>query len=215
MYRGILFDFDGTLADTAITIIKRFHEVFQECGYPDVTDKQIKDTIGLPLDTSFMILQPSIDEKRAKELCEVYRIGYEKTALSLLQAYPGTKDVLNHFREQGFKMAVTSSKKTDIIVKMIAKLGFNSYFDALLGEDTVMHKKPAPDMALKAMELLNLKPEETIVVGDSKYDIEMGNAAGCTTIYALYGYGDPQIVAQAEPKAVVTDIYELIGVIGQ
>lgn len=203
MIRACLFDFDGTIADTAPTIIFTFHATFEETGLADCTDDQIRATIGLPLNTSFMVLHPEIDPKRAQELCEVYRKIYAARAFKKLVMYPHIEETLKRCQAQGMKLAVVSSKRTEMIVQMTQTLGIDTLFSALLGEDAVLNKKPAPDMALKALELLGGIPaDEAVVIGDSAYDIEMGERAGCHTIWAAYGYGTEEAVGPKNPNRI-------------
>ena len=182
MIRACLFDFDGTIADTAPTIIFTFHATFEETGLADCTDDQIRATIGLPLNTSFMVLHPEIDPKRAQELCEVYRKIYAARAFKKLVMYPHIEKTLKRCQTQGMKLAVVSSKRTEMIVQMTQTLGIDTLFSVLLGEDAVLNKKPAPDMALKALE--------------------MGERAGCHTIWAAYGYGTEEAVGPKNPDRI-------------
>lgn len=213
MYKAILFDFDGTLADTAPTIIQRFKETFALAGLPDRSEKEIRATIGLPLSTSFMKLQPTITADRALELCDIYREGYEEEAIKILRAFPGTEQVLRYLKDQGYKTAVVSSKKTDLIIEMTQALGISDLFDQLLGEDKVKHKKPAPDMALLGMELLKADKAETLVVGDSTYDIAMAKSAGVDSVWASYGYGRREDVLQLNPDYTIGKITDLLTIL--
>lgn len=209
MVKAVLFDFDGTLADTAPVIVACFHESFKAFGLPDRTDAEIRSTIGLPLFDSFLKLQPSLSKERAKTIVAHYRDSYQDWALRVLKPYPGTEDILKGLKAQGYALAVVSSKMTYLIEKMVQALGFAKYFDLLVGEELVAHKKPAPDMDLYAMEKLHADPKQTTMVGDSTYDIGMGNAAGIRTIWASYGYGTKEAVLSQHPTQVIQAITDL------
>lgn len=210
MIRACLFDFDGTIADTAPTIVFTFHTTFEAVGLEDRSDADIRATIGLPLDTSFMVLHPEIDRQRAQELCEIYRRTYEARAFKKLVMYPGIADLLTRCHTAGMKLAIVSSKRTEMIRQMTRQLKIDTLFDALLGEDTVIAKKPAPDMALKALNLLgDLSASSAVVIGDSPYDIQMGRRAGCATVWAAYGYGAPAAVMQEHPDRTAQTPAEL------
>lgn len=213
MAKALLFDFDGTLADTASIIISTFHHSFKLKGIADRTDAEIKATIGLPLFNSYKKLHPELSDEDCNHLVKLYRANYLEVALKNLKAYPHVEEVLKKAKEDGYKMAVVSSKLTSLIELMVHALHFDSYFLAYIGEDQPVRKKPAPDMALLAMKKLGVKPEESIVIGDSPYDIRMGNSAGCQTVWASYGYGSFDSVMKEKPTYRIKNIEELIDVL--
>ena len=204
MISALLFDFDGTIGDTAFTILQTFHRTFTLEGLDDRSDERICATIGLPLKDSFLVLHPEIDSKRADELCVTYRDIYRKEAFKTLKMYPGMAEMLNWLRAQGYKMAVVSSKRTELIAEMVQALRIRDLFDCLIGEDLVRHKKPAPDMALLALQKLGItNPATAVVIGDSAYDIAMGREAHTHTIWASYGYGQRAAVLKEGPEKIV------------
>ena len=214
MIRAVLFDFDGTVADTAKTIVETFRSTLSQAGLKEHTEAEIRATIGLPLNTSFMILENQLSLEEANKLCAIYEEIYQETAFKKLEAYDGIREVLKDVRSRGLKAAVVSSKKTRIIEEMVQALDIAEYFDVLLGEDQVENKKPAPDMALKALRLLgDIDPSEGLVLGDSTYDIRMGNTAGCHTVWASYGYGKGDDVLKENPDFIVEDPRGLAGIL--
>ena len=109
----------------------------------------------------------------------------------LLRVLPGVEDFLQLIRETSSLSAIVTTDKTDRAEKAMETLGLTKYFDLIIGGDAVTHAKPSPDLALKAMEVLDRSKAKTIVVGDHPVDIHMGVGAGVAqNIGVLTGLSD-------------------------
>ncbi len=91
--------------------------------------------------------------------------------------------------------------------RVLEEVGLSGYFDVVLGSDSVDEKKPSPKPIYKVMEILSFRSDETLIVGDSNYDIESGKAAGTTTIAVSYGYRDASVLKDAD--FIIDDIRDL------
>lgn len=213
MYRNILLDFDGTMGDTRETIVNVFHKVIENAGLPQRDQSLISSTIGMSLTKAFVFLFPGMDEKKAEEMTLAYRDVYEKTWRDDLKPMPGLHDTLKELKDKGCRLAVTSSRTTAFIEKLCEQLGVSQYFDLYVGDDMVSNPKPAPDMAIFALQKMGANKGETLLVGDTHYDMAMGHAAGLKTVYARYGYGDEESVKYDYPDYEIDSISGILKIV--
>lgn len=208
---SIIFDFDGTLADTNRGIIATFKATLDEMGLPQVDDEKIKGVIGLPLKENFTVAA-ELDSDRADEAVVVYRRLFNEIAIPTINLFPGVEDVLKALHDRKVPMAIASSRSTKSLTELSERLGISKYVPAefMFGAETVARPKPAPDIVYVAMGKLGAKPEETLVIGDTNYDIEMGKAAGCHTCAVTYGNQSAQQLTAACPDYMLDDLTKLI-----
>lgn len=185
--KTIILDFDGTIADTRSSIIKTVQMTLHELNLPLGNEKRIKELIGLPLKDTFEKAADISNCEILKIAIAKYREMYNEISLNTVQLFPHVNDTLNQLCKAGYKMAVASSKGCDSLITLLEKLGVMPYISIVLGEQDVKHKKPAPDMVLRILEMLKSLPHETLVVGDTIYDIQMGQNASCRTCGVTYG----------------------------
>lgn len=208
---SIIFDFDGTLADTNRGIIGTFQATMDKMGLPRVDEEKIKGTIGLPLKQNFTVAAEMSDEEADKAVT-IYRELFNSIAIPLTTLFPGVEEVLRTLSERKVPMAIASSRSTKSLRELCNVLGVTKYIDEeyIFGVETVARPKPAPDLVYVILGKLGAKPEETLVVGDATYDIEMGKAAGCYTCAVSYGNQSAQQLATAMPDYILDDLRKLI-----
>lgn len=141
---------------------------------------------------------------------------YETEKVRVLEPYPGVRETLGKLRRRGFPLAVLTDAHNGNALARLRKVGLDGYFDHVISFDMTGCKKPAPDAFLLALKLLQTRPEETLLVGDSlRRDIAPAQALGMITAYAKYG--DRNIRALDPPRCtpdyVLNDIGELLGVV--
>ncbi len=191
--RAILFDWDGTLADTIELILFTFAETFRVLGIPPRSREEVLSQVGRPLMEQAM----DIDPARAEEIFSTYQRIYEENHHRLVREFPGVRQALESLREKGYLMALVTSKRADGAFHDLRHFGYGGYFDAVVtADDTVMHK-PHPEPALEALRRLEAAPEEATFIGDSPFDIRCAHAAGITAGAVEWG-PFPRRVLEAE-----------------
>jgi len=191
--RAILFDWDGTLADTIELILFTFAETFRVLGIPPRSREEVLSQVGRPLMEQAM----DIDPARAEEIFSTYQRIYEENHRRLVREFPGVRQALESLRERGYLMALVTSKRADGAFHDLRHFGYGDYFDAVItAVDTVMHK-PHPEPALEALRRLEAAPEEATFIGDSPFDIRCAHAAGITAGAVEWG-PFPRRVLEAE-----------------
>lgn len=201
------------MGETQGTILETFHVAIREGGMEEKGDEALKATIGIPLLSAFKALYPRIDEAKAKELVALYRKNYLEKCFLTLKPMSGLTDTLSALEERGVRLAVVSSRRTDIIVKLCEALKIRPFFCAFVGEELVKNPKPAPDMALLAMTVLGAEKKESLMVGDTHFDMAMGRVAGIDTCFASYGYGKPETVVEDHPTYQIASLPGLLKVV--
>lgn len=206
----IIFDFDGTLADTRQLIVKTMQQTIQALGLTSCTDEQCASMIGLPLKQAFTDLIPMSDDMG--DLCvDTYRrIFNENNADYIIPTFPNVIDTLLHLSAKGYILTIASSRSRKSLLDFVQSMHLEETFSYILGADDVIHAKPHPEPVLRTLEVFGYSPVETLVIGDTKYDIEMGRRAGTRTCGVTYGNGSPQELKEAGADFMIDDFMEIL-----
>ncbi len=186
--KAVLFDFDGTLADSSEGIFKSLLYAFECDGKPAPDEATLRKFIGPPIYDSFKTLFGYADDK-IDYMIEKYRERYRKTGYSETRIYDGIPALLKALRESGIKIATASSKPTVFIEKILQENGLQAYFDYIGGTqfDNISADKSV--VLQNAMDALGVTARETVMVGDRLFDIRGAKRVGVPCIAVLYGFG--------------------------
>lgn len=186
--KAVLFDFDGTLADSSEGIFKSLIYAFQCDGKPAPDNATLRKFIGPPIYDSFKNLFGYRDDK-IDWMIEKYRERYREIGYLETKIYDGIPALLKTLRENGFKIATASSKPTVFIEKILKEHGLYEYFDYVGGTqfDNISSDKSV--ILKNAMAALDVTAHETVMVGDRLFDIRGAKGAGVPCIAVLYGFG--------------------------
>lgn len=209
----IIFDFDGTLADTTRGIVKCYNASLEIMGLPAVDPGTIAQTIGLPLRESFRTGM-SVPEERLDEATNTYRSIFESVAMPCVDGFEGVLDALSTLSSMGMKMVIASSRGTPSLLLLSNRLGIDRYISEMWGVDKVEHAKPHPEMVLRLMEKFGYEASETLVVGDTVYDLQMGKSAGCKVCAVTYGNHSRELLMTENPDFIVDNLRELPALLG-
>ena len=206
----ILFDFDGTLADSAPCAILATQQAFREHHLPVPADAAIVQQMGIPIERCFRTLGAAdLDDDAFAALLATFRKHYAAASESHIRLYPGIAALLVALKAQGRQTGIVSSKKSAILRANCEQLGISAQIDVYIGSDTVQHYKPHPEGIRLALSALNGDPAAAIYIGDATTDIEMGHAAGVKTCAVTWGAHDKTALAAAAPDIIVEDVAAL------
>ena len=208
-YKAILFDFDGTLADTAPCILKTMCETFTRMNIPVPDDDAMKATIGLPLEDALQLLGRLDDERRA-EAAALYRKLFPDYEGEFVKIFPGVNETLSRLKSDGKRMAIVTSRGAKSLLAINNHNDLGKYFETMVTNNDHLTPKPAPDMVLALLDRMHLSREEVLVVGDTTFDIEMGNHAGCDTCAVTYGNHSRSKLAMVNPTFYIDRFNELL-----
>ncbi|WP_432360584.1 pyrophosphatase PpaX [Sporosarcina sp. UB5] len=204
----LLFDFDGTLLDTNELIIQSFQTVLN-AHYPGMYEREdILPFLGPTLKETF----DRIDLTKSEQLIAEYRAWNLANHDALASEFDGVSDTLQQLKNAGFKMAIVSTKRNNMIMKGLELLSAGNLFDTIVGLDDVQNAKPHPEPLLLAMERLNATPEETMMIGDNIHDILGGKNAGVRTAGVAWSVKGEQFIREQEPDFVLHHISDLLSI---
>ncbi|MCM1020948.1 MAG: HAD family hydrolase [Muribaculum sp.] len=204
-----IFDFDGTLMDTSAVIMATIKATIKEMGLPPKTDEECRSIIGIRTDEAGRYLYPNINISN-KEFARVFRSNYNLLKKDVHEkTFPGVISTLSKLRESGCGLAIASSRRSASLSDYLDSLGIRSWFEIVVGADSVTNGKPNPEPVLTILKALNWNAEDTLVVGDADVDIMMGNAAGCKTCAVTYGNGSIPSLKAARPNYMIDTFPEL------
>ncbi len=138
---------------------------------------------------------------------------YLKRCLRHTRLFPGVRATLTRVR--GLRLAVATNKPRNSTERILRGLHVRNRFRVVLGGDDVKLRKPHPEIFLKALRRLRVRPRETLVVGDSEFDIEAGRRAGCQTCAVTWGFGSRRELARLNPDFTISSFPALIRVLKQ
>ena len=210
--KNIVFDFDGTLLDTARQIMATIHATVTEMGLPPKTDEEYKSSIGLRLEDTPQFLWPGVEA--AADYATIYRRVFNGLKDTIVvECFPGVRETLDYLRRNGYRMAVATSRSRSSLVEYLTSLGLDDYFEMLVGGGDVSLGKPAPDPVLMIMDACAWEARETMTVGDAPVDILMGRAAGTATCAVTYGNATEDELRGADPDYIIHDFEALIPIL--
>ncbi len=215
MIRNIVFDFDGTLVDTAPLIVATMRAAIAELGLPARTEAECRATIGLRLEEIPAALWPDRDDISAPYAATYRRIFEELKRPLSVSCFPGVAETVRKLRASGFGMAIASSRSHKSLDEYIGLFGLTSCFEMVVGGDDVANGKPAPDPVLAITDNLGWNVGETLVVGDAVYDIEMGRNAGTRTCAVTYGNGSLAELRSVAPDAIIDTFSALPDIVAE
>ncbi len=205
----IMFDLDGTLVDTVQDITNALNYALKLHNIKTLSVNQTKKMLGegvtrlvdkvLPVDKSYL----------KAEVMKIFLEYYAQHLTDNSREYPHVRETLEKF--YGTKKAVISNKREALSKTLLEKLNLSKYFNLVIGSDTAGERKPSPIPVLYVISKMGTTPEESIVIGDSYYDIKAGKRAGTKTVAVTYGYQSKKLLIGAD--YLIDDFRELLSLI--
>ena len=201
----VLFDLDGTLADTIPLIIASYRHAFREVMGREVEDRAARSWIGRPLLAALLEESP----EHGHELDRVYREWNLANTARLIRAYDGVPELLDALRDAGVRTAVVTSKRRETADLALRHVGIADRIEVVAGlEDTTEHK-PHPAPLLQGAQVLRVEPASCVYVGDATVDILAARAAGMASVGVTWGAGSREDLAGVGADWVCDAVSEL------
>jgi phosphoglycolate phosphatase len=211
-----MFDMDGTLIDTQALIAEHMATTFAEADLPVPTPGQVRRIIGLSLPKAMLQLLGRQDVELAEQLAGRYRAHYRASLVSAEGReglFPGARDALDELKGQmGTVLGIATGKGLSGVHRLTELHGIAGHFSTLQTPDH-NPSKPHPGMMLRAMEEIGAKKHQTVIIGDTTFDMEMGKSAGTKTIGVTWGYHHSDELRRAGADVLIDDYAELCGAI--
>ena len=209
MFKYILFDFDGTVFDTVEGITKSVRYAINLRGMDAELDS-LRCFAGPPLVDMFME-HFGFTQAEAEQATADFRVRYEPTGLHECCVFPGVAELLKALRAHGLVTAVATSKPEKLARELLEENNMLGLFDAICGSLPNGNNSEKWQIVSRVMESLGAVPEETVLVGDTKYDVLGAHRCGIKCIGVEYGYAAPGELAAAGADYILPDIPALEG----
>lgn len=210
MAKAILFDLDGTLTDSGEGIINCVALALRHFGLPVPDNQKMREFVGPPLDATF--IRFGVPADKTDEAIRVYRSRYTTIGLFENFPYPGIEDALIKLIQQGHRLFVATSKPEEMSVKILEKFGLAKYFEKICGATLDGTRSSKSDViAYLLAQADNIA--ETIMVGDTTYDVIGAAKHGIDTIGVSWGYGNAADMQAAGAKAIANTMEEMVALI--
>ena len=209
MYKNIIFDFDGTIADSKTCSLIATKKAFNDYGLNIPSDEQIEYYMGIPIEESFNLMSAiKLNDKELTELMTLFRENYKETEAHHLKIYKGMQEQLESLH-QNYKLFVVSSKSTNVLERNLSKLGVAKLFVEVIGSDKVKKYKPSPDGIIYILQKYDLQKKETIYVGDAVFDIKMAKNADIDSCAVTWGSHSIEVLKAENPNFIINNVKEL------
>ena len=209
LIKAVLFDLDGTLIDTNNLIIQSFKYTLNKHLGKCPDDKEITSHFGEPL----IKTMENYDNEKSDLLFKTYLEYNAKVHDELIRGFKGVNEALENLKNNNIKLAVVTSKRKELAVRELKMFNLYDYFNTVVALEDTDRKKPFGDPAIKACELLDVYPQESMMIGDSHFDILCGRNGGCKTCLVKYTVMDLNSVMTYEPDYIVDDLGEIFNII--
>jgi phosphoglycolate phosphatase len=210
-YDLVIFDLDGTLVDTAPDIVETIKYIL---GYYDCqmkTDNEIIQCIGGGARKVLLNCMGEKGEVNIEEALVIFKEYYIKNCANKSTLYPYVEEILNLLKDHQIKVALCTLKIREATLKILADFKIDMFFEAIITADDISMPKPNPQGILKILDLLNVKDNRAVIIGDTVSDIMAGKNGNIETVGVVYGYDSEQAIINANPGFIVGSLQELLG----
>lgn len=197
--KAIFFDLDGTLTDSGEGIINCASLALEHFGLRVPSREEMRVFVGPPLDRTFM--EFGVPEDKVEEAIRVFRSRYVPIGIFENYPYPGIRQLLEQLKQKGFRLFVATSKPEEMALKVLDRFALSGYFEKICGatlDGSRIEKSDVITYLLTQVEGV----ENTVMVGDTKFDVLGAAEHGIPTIGITWGYGKEEDMVEAGAVAI-------------
>ncbi|WP_426233957.1 HAD-IA family hydrolase [Pseudomonas sp. TWP3-2] len=213
-YKLLIFDWDGTLADSIGRIVEAMHVASERSGFELRDDFAVKGIIGLGLPEAIRTLYPAITDAEMVLFREHYADRYIEAEAVPSPLFEGVVESLASFREDGYHLAVATGKSRRGLDRVLKAHGWEDYFEITRAADETA-SKPHPLMLEQILAHCGVRAEQALMVGDSSFDLQMARNAGMGSVAVSYGAQSIEALQAFEPLLSVDRFSELHAWLGK
>lgn len=214
----VLFDLDGTLLDSVPDLALATDQMLLTLGRSPAGEEQVRSWVG---NGAPMLVKRALSGQQEPSQAEFDQILFDrafplfldlygKCCAAKSQLYAGVRGFLDQLVVESVTMGLITNKPIGFTEPLLEEFRLQQYFSIVLGGDSLEQKKPDPLPLLHAMQQLQINPEQTLMVGDSRSDIHAARAAGCPVVAVSYGYNHGEPISRYQPDLIVDNLLELI-----
>ncbi len=206
----LVFDWDGTLMDSEARIVECVRASARDLGLPIPDEDSIRNIIGLGLGEAVTTLFPGGDGKLVDDVVARYRYHFLIKNETPSPLFPGAEEVLTELNRSGYLLAVATGKGRAGLDRVLEYTGIGDLFHATRCADETL-SKPHPEMLLQIMEELGVEGRETVMIGDTEWDMLMACNAGTERVAVSYGAHSVERLLRHQPLTCLDSIDEISG----
>lgn len=210
MIDTVIFDFDGTLADTNLIIINSFKHIYNVFQNKECDEDYILSTFGEPL---ALTLSRDFSKFDFEDVIATYREYQKDRFLDEISLYETVEETLEYLKNKDIKMGIATSRLKNSTMLALENFKIDKYFDVVISADDVEKHKPDKEPLMKAIQGLESSPERTLYVGDSKFDMECALNANATPALAGWQQGSAEIKEKYNIKHVLEKMWDLTKIV--
>ncbi|MBA1199946.1 Pyrophosphatase PpaX [Pseudomonas fluorescens] len=207
-YELLIFDWDGTLADSVGRIVLAMNEAAERAGEAPSAEDAIKGIIGLALGEAIWTLYPHLEPLQVERFRQHYADVYMALDQQPSPLFDGVVESLDAFRAQGYRLAVATGKARRGLDRVLKANGWEDFFDITRAADET-RGKPHPLMLEEILAHCRAEPGQALMVGDSAFDLQMANNAGMHSVAVGYGAMSLQALAEFGPQVCIDHFSQL------
>ncbi|PMR75121.1 HAD-IA family hydrolase [Billgrantia endophytica] len=208
-YRLVIFDWDGTLMDSAARIVACMQAASRDAGWSELADEAVRDIIGLGLPEAIATLCPGIDPARSELLRSRYAFHFVQGDTTPMPFFPGVESGVAGLRGlEARRLAVATGKSRRGLDRIFRESNSGHWFHASRTADET-RSKPHPQMLEELLAELDVDVTEAVMIGDTEYDLEMARALGMDRVAVTWGVHAPDRLAACRPVFTAEAVPEL------
>ena len=207
-YKLIIFDWDGTLMDSQARIVACLREAANDSDVEQLAESQLKNIIGLGLNEAISALYPFLTAQRIAQFAERYRYHFVTANETPSALFAGVRNMLQQLLEQDFMLAVATGKARRGLDQVLNDTDLKNHFQGSRCADET-RSKPHPQMLEELLDDFAMSADETIMVGDTGYDLLMANSVNMDALAVSYGVNDKKDLLMHNPIACLDSVSEL------
>jgi phosphoglycolate phosphatase len=209
-YDLLIFDWDGTLMDSAGKIVSCLREAVRQAGLPSRDDEELRHIIGLGIGEAVNFLYPGdVDAFLKQRMIEVYRHQFMHANTTPSALFEGVESMLDTLERHGYLLAVATSKTRSGLNSVLRELGMERRFHISRCADETA-SKPDPRMLREILGDLGINPGRALMIGDTQFDIEMAHNAGIAAVAVAQGAHSHDKLLQKGPLVILERITYLL-----
>lgn len=214
----ILIDLDGTLIDSVPDLAYCVDAMMARLGRPTRGEAAVRNWVGNGVERLVRRaligqLDGEPDETDYQRAYPIFLELYAANTFDRSQLYPGVREGLEFMRDAGYPLGCVTNKAARFTEPLLQHLGIYDFFGIVVSGDTLPRKKPDPLPLIHAAGHFGVKPEESLMIGDSVSDVNAARAAGFKVICTSYGYNHGVDIRESNPDAVIDSFVELHGLL--
>jgi phosphoglycolate phosphatase len=206
-YELIVFDWDGTLMDSTSHITVCMQAAIEQLSLPPKSDDDVKHIIGLGLNEAVQTLYPGASESLVTELADTYRTVWLNSPHQT-PMFDHALTLVKNLAEKDYFLGVATGKSRRGLNKMLAQTELGDYFHATRCADEC-HSKPHPQMLEELMDYLGVTPKQTLMIGDTEFDLQMAANAKADSLAITHGAHSVEKLKACQPQAIVDNLYQV------